>query len=126
MDNIVDATVHAAVGAIVLSLIERIPSWYEAFKSSFPAKEEFSGKWVSGESVRIEDLRLLRSLLGESEGRYLTDERESNFYGPVLTGLVEKGLIAVDSDKYFLTQKGHKYTLSYLRWLRNFWKPNTK
>lgn len=53
-----------------------------------------------------DELRILRALLTEVEGRGLNVYKNSSFYRPAFDSLLKQELIRHKGDKYYLTQTG--------------------
>ena len=98
--------------------------WYRERQSSFPTNTSSErGNWPGGEILTIQDLRILRALFGEDEGRYIYHYRDNSYYKSSLDHLINTGLVKLSDNKYYLTAKGKKYAYSYLIWLTRSWKP---
>lgn len=60
------------------------------------------------------ELRILRALIGEDEGRGMHSYQNS-YYQPALESLLGKGLIEKRDRKFFLTDSGHRVVVEYLK-----------
>ena len=121
MDKIIAAIIIGAFGTIAAGIIL---DWYRARLSNFPTNgSKGGGNWPGGEMLTIQDLRILRALFGEDEGRYIYHYRDNSFYKSSLDHLIRTGLVKLSDNKYYLTAKGKKYAYSYLIWLTKSWKP---
>lgn len=67
---------------------------------------------VAGELIAADELRILRALVDEPEGRYLGSYK--THYGIALQRLIEKRWIQRLEGKYRLTKKGEEISRSYL------------
>jgi repressor of nif and glnA expression len=61
-----------------------------------------------------DELRILRALITETEGRGLEIYKSSSFYRSALDSLNERGLIRQKGDKYYLTETGEKVVRKHL------------
>jgi coproporphyrinogen III oxidase-like Fe-S oxidoreductase len=61
-----------------------------------------------------DELRILRALITETEGRGLEIYKSSSFYHPALNSLKERGLIRHKGDKYYLTETGEAVVRKHL------------
>ncbi len=119
--NEIIAAIIGVFGTIASSIFL---DWYRDRESNFPTKtSKGSGNWPGGETLTIQEVRVLRALIGEDEGRILANYRNNNYYKSSLEHLVHTGFVKVSDNKYYLTAKGNKYAYSYLIWLSKSWKP---
>ena len=70
------------------------------------SKEEAAKQILQDNLVDMNELRILRNLIGESEGRALNDFKRNKFYRPALGSLIAKKFIFYDDGNYFLTSLG--------------------
>jgi hypothetical protein len=66
-----------------------------------------------------DELRILRALVTELEGRGLEIYKGSSFYRSALDSLKEQSLIRQKGEKYYLTEVGEKIVRKHLT---DFWK----
>jgi hypothetical protein len=84
------------------SQVERIVD--EGKKEGAPA-HVVAQRIIDRAVVDPRELRILRALIGEDEGRGIYSYQTS-YYLPALEALLKKGLIAKRGNKFFLTQSG--------------------
>jgi predicted transcriptional regulator len=61
-----------------------------------------------------DELRILRALVTEIEGRDLNIYKNSSFYRPALDSLLNQELIRQKGDKYYLTETGEAVVRKHL------------
>ncbi len=116
--------IAAILGAFASKIADIAVDLYRDRQSNFPTNSsKESGTWPDGEMLTIQELRILRALSGEDEGRYIYIYRNNDYYKPSLEHLINTGLVKLSDNKYYLTSKGNRYAYSYLRWLSKSWKP---
>jgi hypothetical protein len=123
MSEQIVVAVIGAMGGVVAASVPQIFAWYQTSRSNFPTVEGKKGGWTGGDLFEIRELRLLRALVGEDQGRDLKVYVKSDYYRPALENLQDKGLVKSTNGTYHLTNKGNTYTRSYLKWLSSSWKP---
>ena len=84
----------------------------EGTKENIPAEELASQIVKSAEVVDILELRVLRALFDEDEGRLIVHYEK--YYKNAIENLSAKGYIEKKGKKYFLTNAGWEVTKKYL------------
>ncbi|BAZ48521.1 hypothetical protein NIES4103_11290 [Nostoc sp. NIES-4103] len=64
--------------------------------------------------INKDELRILRALVTEVEGRSLNVYKNSSFYRPALDTLLNQELIRQKGDKYYLTEVGEAVARKHL------------
>ncbi|UIE37330.1 hypothetical protein [Leptodesmis sichuanensis] len=93
MSEQIVVAVIGAMGGVVAASVPQIFAWYQISRSNFPTVEGKKGGWSGGDLFEIRELRLLRALVGEDQGRDLQVYVRSGYYRPALENLQGKGLV---------------------------------
>jgi hypothetical protein len=94
------------------SEVERIVD--EGRKQDAPA-DVVARRILTQALVDNRELRILRALIGEDEGRGMYSYNNNAYYRPALESLLGKGLIEKRDGKFFLSDSGHKVVAEYLK-----------
>ena len=125
-DAVMVAAIGAAgtiVGAVATIIVARIQA---RAKASHPGPPEKAATVpVLGEAIDIRELRILRALFGEPEGRILQAYRDKH-YRPALDATVKKGWVKSIEGRYYMTAKGAAFCRPYLGQLLEGWQPAAK
>lgn len=71
------------------------------------SNQEAAEQLLESKVLEVSELRILRGLVGESEGRYFYSYRRNDYYRPAFDSLAAKGLILrQENNKYFLQPLG--------------------
>jgi hypothetical protein len=82
MSEQIVVAVIGAMGGVVAASVPQIVAWYQTSRSNFPTIEGKKGGWSGGDLFDIRELRLLRALVGEDQGRDLRVYVKSDYYRP--------------------------------------------
>jgi hypothetical protein len=107
------------VGSVATVIVARIQA---AQKVHIPPREKPETTPVLGQAVDIRELRILRALFGEPEGRILEGYQEA-YYAPSLTALIKKGWVKRIEKRYYMTPKGAEFCRAYLKEVFESWQP---
>jgi hypothetical protein len=108
------------VGSIATVAVARIQTAHKAARSDSPAERESLA--VLGEAVDVHELRILRTLFGESKGRLL-QAYKSGPYASALGAVLKKGWVRHIEGQYYLTEVGSRFCRRYLEELLPTWQP---
>jgi hypothetical protein len=86
------------------------------------AMEKVETAPVLGQSVDIRELRILRGLFGERNGRLL-EAYHDRHYGPSLKAVIRKGWVKEIEGRYYMTGRGAEFCGAYLREVLSTWRP---
>jgi hypothetical protein len=114
------AAAGTIVGAVATIIVARIQARSKAGQSGPP--EQAASIPVLGEAIDIRELRILRALFGEPEGRFLEGYKEK-YYRPSLEATIRKGWVKRIEGRYYMTTKGADLCRAYLRQLLEGWRP---
>ncbi|HEY7326417.1 MAG TPA: hypothetical protein VH592_02165 [Gemmataceae bacterium] len=118
------------IGAIVVVIISRRRVDQKTYRSK-PKENSESGPekvetiLVLGEAVDMRELRILRALFGESDGRHLVCYKEK-YYRPSLEATIKKGWVKKAGNRYFMTPKGAEFCRTYFEQLLHEHEPAVK
>ena len=125
-DAVIVAAIGAAgtiVGAVATIIVARIQA---SAKARHPGQSEKAETVpVLGEAIDIRELRILRALFGEPDGRFLAAYRDKS-YRPALDATVKKGWVKRIEGRYYMTAKGAAFCRPYLQQLLEGWQPAAK
>jgi hypothetical protein len=108
------------IGVAAVILITRRPVPPKKYESKKAETAETVS--VGGEAVDVRELRILRSLFGESRGRRMGSFKDK-YYRPSLEATIDKGWVKHVGSRYFMTPKGKELCQTYLTQLLSEWKP---
>ncbi len=91
----------------------------EVIRAETQSNEVIAKRFLEQKVVDDRELRILRGLVGETNGRSLNDYRRSGFYRPALDSLLAKHLIENIHHKFHLTQLGTEVVTAHLRAILN-------
>lgn len=106
-----------AIGAVATILVARIQR-----PAPPPPPEPAETTPVLGEAVDVRELRILRALFGEPQGRLLAAYKDK-YYGPSLEAAIQKGWVKKIEGRYYMTPKGAHFCQAYLKQLFGVWQP---
>lgn len=122
-DSFVAPLIGAAgiiLGSMATIIFSRILAPRSAHRANQPTRRSIVPVfWEASNSL---EFRILRALLGESEGRYL-DAFQKKYYRPSLEATIAKGWVEQIGSRYFMTPKGLEVCETYLMQLLNRRQP---
>ena len=93
---------------------EKVEQLIRRGKQEEISEEEVAAQIVkSAREVDVSELRILRALFDEPQGRLISNY--AKYYPGALNSLIGKGQIQKINDKYFLTPAGNQAATEYLR-----------
>ena len=121
-DTVLTAMIGVAgsvVGAVATVVVARIQTAQKAAHADVTEKAE--PQQVFDKLVDIRELRILRALFGEPNGRLL-DGYFTQYYKASLQASLDKGWIKQIEKRYYMTYEGARVCREYLRELAG-WQP---
>jgi hypothetical protein len=106
-------------GAAATILVSRLKAPQKKGRSHLQHKTETVS--VLGEAIDVRELRILRSLIEEPNGRRLGAFKDK-YYRPFLEDTINRGWVKQVDNRYFLTPKGSGFCRAYLQQLLRDWK----
>lgn len=109
------------VGAVTTLLVASIQA---AQKASQAAEADATDRSpiILGHALDIRELRILRALFGEPNGRLLEAYKDS-YYRPALNAVTKKGWVKQIQGRVYMTTEGAEFCRAYLKQEISAWKP---